>query len=323
MRIRFLTKAILPFLIISIFIFSLNSCSDDDDPNPDPVNGSAKIKIIADKTVVEPFEDIKVTIDVDYELLSNNYDSLTWQSNGAAYGWFSNHWTGDSELDIRIADYKLGKYKVYSLGYKDGIVISKDSIEYEVIAPRGDFFSFRWGVETKNQDLHYKTGITPNHFLPTYPGWTKIGGVTLNLSYFVENVDAEYAMLQFIPWTSSSNMYKTQASTTPNINDFDWNDQSDEGYDARCEMEQAFLHAYITELYGESILRFEGQYVYETDLIEDYYRRFKHVIEKDYYPIEIWETPTAFICLLRGSTYPYSGNHPNQLSLVVAEPRKY
>lgn len=301
--------------------FSFSACSDDEHND---TSKDATLKLISSKSEIVPFEDIKVSIDVDLELLYNSYDSITWSANGAAsdYGFFGNQWSQlDDERDLRITDYRFGKYKVYALGYKDGIVISKDSIEYQVNKPSGDFMSIRWGQSTKNQYLSYVTGVTPNQYLPTYEGWTKIGGVRLDLDYFVENIDVEYAILRFMPWTSSSNLRTSKDGTIPDVNDFDWHDRTEKGNLARYDIEYTFHHNYLVELYGAPKLVYSGDDVTQTTLQDEYDARFSYKLETSYYPVEIWDRPGSSICLVRANNQRGLVNQAG-ISLVVAQPHK-
>lgn len=310
------------FFVIALTVgFCFSACSDDEQ---NETFKDAKLKLISSKSEIVPFEDIKVSIDVDLELLYNSYDSITWSANGAAsdYGFFGNQWSQiDDERDLRITDYRFGKYKVYALGYKDGIVISKDSIEYQVNKPNGDFFSIRWGQSTKNQYLSYVTGITPNEYRPTYEGWTEIGGVRLDLYYFVENTNVEYATLRFMPWIASSNLRTSKSAAIPDVNDFDWHDRTDEGDMARYDMEYTFHHNYLVELYGAPKLVYSGDDVTQTTLKEEYDTRFSYKLESYCYPVEIWDTPGSSICLVRANNW-MGGVNQAGISLVVAQPRK-
>ncbi len=308
-----------------ILLMDFSACSEDNHPTgPNPNLPINKIKLISNKTVIEPFENIKITIEGDLDQLTDTYDDIVYHTNGVAYPPFGNQWRyEDNKANFRITDYKPGKYKTYASGYKEGILISQDSIEYEVIHPRGDFLSIFWQKSKNDEYFYYTTGRTPYNYISSQTSKLKIGGVSLWLLHTVENVKTEFIKFYFVPWGSELfDSYKTKALVIPDINNFDWHDQSDEGYEARCKIEYEFHHNYITELYGKSTLKFEGDFVYQTNLWEDYNLRFMNKLDNSFYPIEIWETSTSFICLARaGNSYP-NARHPNQTSIVIAEPKK-
>lgn len=309
--------------LILLVVFS--ACSEDDHPNgPNPNLPINKIKLISNKTVIEPFENIKITIEGDLDQLTDTYDDMIYHTNGVAYHPFWNPWRDeDNKANLRITDYKPGKYKTYALGYKNGILISEDSIEYEVIHPRGDFLSIRWQQSKTDEYFFYTTGRSPYNYISSQVNNPKIGGVSLCLSHIVENIQTEFIEFRFMPWGSDIfSSYETKALVIPDINNFNWNDYSEEGYIARCKIEYEFHHNYLTDLYGKPTLKFEGDFVYQTNLWEEYNSRFVNKLENSFYPIEIWETQTSFICLARaGSTQPNTP-YTNQITLVVAEPKK-
>lgn len=319
-RVFQIKNLLLPIILILGFTFS--TCSSSGDVIDNEVK-DARIKLVSAKSRIAPFEDLKVSIDVDLEVLYASYDSIVWHANGVAYSsiLFGDPWEGvDNERDIRFSDYRIGKHKVYALGYLCDKVVSQDSVEYEVIKPAGDFMSFRWSTETKDQYLHYTTGMTPLHYMPSDDGCLKIGGVSLHLYLTVENKDKKYAILQFVPWTFETNLRGSKIKVAPDINNFDWHDESDAGNEARYNMEYTFLHNYMTEFYGEPLLVYSGDDVTKTSLKEEYAKRFTY--NTHYYPVEIWETPATVICLARANN-SMGGVNQKGLSLVVAQPRKY
>lgn len=312
-----LFKSIL--LLTMLFLgLTFTACSEDD--NEVTVKKDPTLKLVAAKTEIVPFEDVKVSIDVDFDLLLENYDSITWKANGVAYGFFQNPWYSiDEQRDIRLTDYRVGVHKAYVLGYKDGSVISKDSIEYKVNKPQGDFISISWNKNTKNEYFSYTTGLTPDRYLPTNGVWSTVtGGVCLNLDHFVEDENGEYAILQFVPWRSSRNV----EIEVPDFNDFHWGwDYNKDDQEPRYAMEYTFHHTYLTELYGEPTLVYNGDDVTQTTLMDEYKKRFKQSSQSQFYPVEIWETPTSVICLTRANNQ-HGGVNQKGISLVIAEPRK-
>lgn len=308
------------FLKLSLALFSLtllfSACSNDDEIHVEP---DSSIKLIASKTSIVPFEDIKLSIDVDLDLLYNTYDSITWKTNGVVYGIF--FFAGEKdERDIRITDYRIGENKAYALGYKDGKAVSIDSVTYTVEKPKGDFFNIKWNTKIKNEYLYYTTGLTPNNYLPTDEGWTKIGGVSLKLNYIVEDIDREYVEMFLEPWTFESNLKSTKTISTPDINDFDWHPDSDdrEALEVKYKMEYTFLSSYITELYGPSKYIYEGKDITQTTLRDKYNELFKNN-HRDFPPAEIWITPTTAICLVQANNW-VGGKNQRGICAIIAEP---
>jgi len=308
------SKVIFALLSLSLVLIA---CSDDEtiQEKPDP-----SIKLIASKTKIVPFEAIKISIDVDRDLLNNTYDSITWKANGVTYGGFGLFGGVNNERVISITDYRIGNNKAYALGYKDGKVISTDSITYTVEKPKGDFFSIEWNTNNKNEYLHYTTGITPNNYLPTYEEWTKIGGVSLDLWYIVENTEKEYAIMVLTPWTSESNFKSKKTILVPDINDFDWDVDHDdnEALESKYRMEYTFLSSYITELYGPSKYIYEGEDITQTTLWNKYNELFKNN-HRNFPPAEIWITPTTAICLVQANNWA-GGKNQRGICAIIAEP---
>lgn len=313
-------KSILILGILAMGI-GFSSCSNDDEEIVS-LPKDAKLKLKAEKQQIVPFEDLKVSIDVDLDLLYEHYDSIQWKANGVAYHPWGNPWENiDEERDIRLSDYKIGKHKAYALGYKDGKVISKDSIEYEVVKTNGDFLSARWNTAKKNSYLCYTTGMTPNQFLPTHSGWTKIGGVMLQLNHTVQTANREYATLLFLPWAFDTNLKSTRLKSIPDINNFEWHTERDPGDIERAKIEYEFLHNYLVEFYGEPALTYSGDDVTQTTLKEEYAKRFDYVDQDGFLPVEIWETPSSVICLSTINNR-IGGKNQKGPSLVIAQPRK-
>lgn len=295
------------------------SCSSEEDLGEVvvcPVGTTIRLK--ATKTTIMPFEDIKVSVDVDLEILKDNYDSIRWVANGVAYAIFTQlPWSDDdSRRDIRVTDYLVGKHKVYAFGYKNGAILSKDSIEYEVKKTYRDFISINWSEKEADQYFHFTTGRTPINYMPD----NTITGVTLCLSHIVERQDIQYATLGFIPW-SYEPLRETKSVSIPDITGIDWMDESREGRRVRCETEYLFLRNYMTDLYGAAQFVYDGNNVTETSLTDVYRERFSYKYPSDCYPIEIWETPSSYISILCYNDY-MNGENKRGPSLVVAQPRR-
>lgn len=313
---------------LSIFVALLGLFSSCD--KEDPIKGEipkAKVKLKANKSEIYPFEDIKVTVDMDAETFTNTYDSITWQANGVAYDFFNPWYQEDEWNDRRFTDYRLeGIHTIYAFGYKDGIMISKDSIKYEMKKPKGDFLNFRWGQNKQNEYLYYKTGLAPGNYVPSNdPDRTKMAGVSLHCYYVVENTQKEYVQMEFWPWTSSfpSFMKANNKLTIPNVNDFDWHKGSEDYYEEnpdRYNFEGEFFYNYLTELYGSPKLVYTGMDIRDTDLVDEFNTRFVYSFDYAPYPEMIWETPTAYICMLRAYTRSEVAKHRG-IVRIIAQPR--
>ncbi len=298
---------------LCLLIILLSACSDSDDPYK-----RFALKLNSSVYQIEPLQDIPVYINLDRDVMFATYDSICWHANGQAH-----RYMGDDFNGIILTDYKLGKHKAYLFGYKDGAVLSKDSIEYEVVPPTGDFIHIKWGKQTRNQYYAYITGMTPEIEIPKGTWEYAHGGVRLKLSHNVELTKKEYATFDLLPWASYSS-FKYMTRAIPDINDFDWHkniDIEDLEDTARYDMEYAFFHNYLKEFYGDPILTYDGEDITQTTLWEEYSERFNYTPWSDYYPVEIWSTPTTFICLIRGNNR-IGGVNQKGICLVVAEPRK-
>lgn len=317
-------------IIVIICVGSI-SCSDNmteiEKPNTD-------LKLAINKDEIVPFENLKVSIDLDVDLLHSSYDSIIWFCNGVSYGIFSYPIDKD-ERDLDITDYRLGKNKVYTFGYKDGIIKSEAAIEYEVIKPINTFLSLEWGnSEKKNVYYHYRSG----RIIQKNNGDIKGEGLELKILHLKENVESEYACLAIescgynpIMFRNESFMYSWRTlsktdnteSALPDIENYNfsvlWTEYDSDLFKEAYLMTYTFLHNYITLVYGESTLKYNGDDLKETTLWEDYNKRFKNPLTietypgyKDKYPVEIWDTPSSYICLFAVQDGFY---------YVIAEPR--
>lgn len=298
-----LIKIIL-FLIISI---SIISCSDD---NNEILKPNTDLVLKQSKTTITPFEKLTVSIDLDLELLYNAYDSIKWECNGT---WMNGIFTIPDNSDIRdldVTDYRLGKNKVSILGYKDGEIKSKSSVEYNVVKPTNDFFTIKWGEP--EQETNYYTTSRRVKADNESQRWE---GIRLKTIHFSKDKPFEHAVLEFYPHSFTSSVYtksakeKVESITLPDIDNYDFFQKSgDWNLDIELRnkailMTRSFWHSYITLIYGESIFKYEGEDVRQTTLWEEYNKRFKNKLVETYpaygekYPVEIWETQTTSICL--------------------------
>lgn len=160
---------------IALFALGMVGCSSDEkEVEPEIVDTTLKLK--AEKMVIEPFEKLTVRIDLDIDLIYTAYDSVRWDAAGTWSDGIITIPNNEDPRDVHFTNYRLGKHKITLLGYKDGEVVSSPSVEYEVIAPRGDFLNVKWGVEKKFNSVDFRSGQTPLNYIPTIEGRTKIGG---------------------------------------------------------------------------------------------------------------------------------------------------
>lgn len=302
-------------ILFSNILFS--SCSDSDEH----IDEVIPFKLVLSKSVVQPFETMLVSVDIDdAEVLANLYDSIIWEGNGVSGpAFFRQSFGYGTEL---FSDYRLeGKYKIYASAYKNGILVDKDSVEYQMTKPDTDFVGIDWGKGEESRWMYYTTGFTPmNRFSDEEFNKKGTRGVELILKYMAKDnsTETEYATMSFGYW--SSNMLRTAAVEVPNMNEFDWistdkTEEADDNYEKIFEREYDFLYAYMTALYGEPDFVLDG----DNSLLEKYNERFS--FKKDhYYPVQIWNTSASYVAILKcgeiigGSTYL---GYP----IVVAQPR--
>ena len=309
------------FLITSILCSSilLSSCSDSDERVDDVV----PFKLVLSKSVVQPFETIMVSVDIDSDVLVNLYDSIVWQGNGVSGpAFFRQDFGYGTEL---FSDYRFeGKHKIYASAYKNGILIDKDSVEYQMKKPDNDFFVIDWGKEQASRWIYYTTGLTPsNQIFDEAHNYKGIKGVELILKYEAGNNsnDTEYATMSFGYWSSNILRSKAVEVDIPNVNEFEWisvekTDEAAANYEKNYKREYDFFYAYLTALYGVPNFDVDA----DNNLLEEYNKRFSFKREH-YYPVQIWDTPTSCVSILKygdvvdGITY-------NGYPIVVAQPRR-
>ncbi len=316
--------------IRTFFTFCLLLCfvgCSDNDTIESGVELDPSLKLKIDKTTISPFEKATVSIDVDLELLYNSYDSVVWRNNGTWWNGIGTYPNNDDKRDLHITDYRLGKNKVYAIGYVDGAITSQAEIEYEVVEPTKDFFLINWKDQnTKGLETNWYRTLRPVISNNESEVWH---GINLVLWHFSRKDTPKYAILDFMPQRVSKSglsqqmKNKTKSGALPDIDNYDFiNKMDDDNPEARkeaYEMTRSFQHEYITMIYGESILKYEGEDVRQTTLWDEYKKRFKTALDSSSYPgsdgkypIEIWETPNSYICLFS----LYSGWY-----YVIAEPR--
>lgn len=308
---------IIPYMLSVVMVLMIVACAKDDDNNtPDIIPRDTSIKLKASKQTIVPFEEILVSVDLKMDLLRETYDSITWQANGLARTFWEGTYDEDTR-NLRLTDYRFGVFYAYAFGYKEGNIISKDSIKYEVKKPTGDFVHIRWGSNSKDKFYGYLWGNTPTNYLSADNGMTKFGGISIELYHFVEK-KFEYATLTLLPWhVSYSSMVK--AGSIPNINEFDRHHNLYN--ESRYEVEYNFCHSYMVELYGKPTFTYDGDDITQTTLQEEYNNRFLYDLSPlNLYPQEIWITPSSVICLSRANNEMGPVNQKGTCQLV-AEPR--
>lgn len=323
-------------LLSSIFMLGLWSCSNDKDVDPNDGNEVPKdtsLKLIAKKTVIEPFEKLTVRIDLDEELIYSEYDSVRWDAAGIWRGGVVTIPNNEDPRDVHFTNYRLGKHKIILKGYRDGKVISSPSVEYEVVSPRGDFLNVKWGKTEKFNSASYYSGLTPSAFLPTTEGSVKIGGISINRWHIADSKDGEYVHLELVPWSSTSSfssnlrMNRSSMETVPEINDIDWHPEDGgdrnkwlENHAKRVKDETDFWYNYITALYGAPLFEYNGDNPKETTLWAEYNERFNNPPRDKACPYVIWETGSTYIAMnhyvdIRG------GREVKGMPAILAEPK--
>lgn len=283
-----------------------------------------RFKLEADKTFISPLEPISIRLVPDIDELVDTYDEIRWEANGSFWDGYITI-GGKQENSFEFTDYKPGKHKIVGYGYKDDVLISESSIEYEVVNPKGDFMHLEWGAE-ESKSYSYR------------PPVKKIEGdvekyfrIVLSLYHdpkaYNNGVWYEYAELDLMPWTYTfSRSSERNVIELPDIYGFDWlpYDGYDreilaQNYKKRNEFEYALLNGMITNYYGYPAFEYVGKDATQTDLIEEYNKRFKRPLY-DNYPTKIWETSSSYIALIQNSG-EVNGENYNIVVTIVAEPR--
>lgn len=306
-------------LFISSFLLFV-ACSGDDGPVVGPIN--SELKLIADKSVIEPFEKLTVSVDMPLNEYNVVFDSVVYKCNGV---WWDGILTYPYDKDPRIAyftDYRLGKEKIYVYGYKDGDIVSEEFIEYEVQKPQTDFFLLKWENAEKDIARYY---ITPPHYIYEGSKWTFFVSA-IKVYNNVEYTKNKYAVLEVIlgrgiflyPDLNIQPQKDKYEGALPDIEGVDYYDKYQEytkGYSKEVlPILQRFYSDFITLTYGKSELRYDGKDITKTNLWSEYDKLFENrldIIYSNLYPVEIWETPTSCICLaMTDYGYPF----------IIAEP---
>ncbi len=314
------------FLLSSLILVISSGCTEDQPLISTPA--STEIKLKTSTSLVEPFRNVKVSIDIDLDAMLTTYDSIKWKCNGVAYRMTANEWyLEDDERDLRVTDYRPGTHMVHAFGYKDGKVISKDSITYKMTYPTGDFFGIEWNKNQQSSDFYFTTGLPDLHYLPTSEISVKYGGMVMSLIHFVEYEDHEYISLRTMPWFVTStpktiHPFVRTNNMIPDITEFDWTKDYETWESDRGNFERYFFITYLTEFYGEPHYKFEGPEASQTTLSEVYKTYFAEgFLEERYNPIAIWTLPKTNICILQ--TYNSIGDtrFPG-ICKVIAVPAK-
>lgn len=289
------------FILISLLFAN---CSDDD--ISDMVGKyPVPIKLTASTRVIEPFEKIDIGFIMSDEDLTASYDSIIWISNGL---WSNMIFSGipdnynplDELREKEITDFQIGKHVTKVYGYKNGVIISRDSVEFEVKQPTGDFLCVRWNTAKKDQSQKIVTGLTPVNYNQIRK-WVYMG-----ISQMVKTpkIQSEYVVLDYSPWYSGNNPWVK------------------EEHEMEREYTRTLWRDYITSVYGNSSFLYDGSEASQNILWEEYNKRFKnrlsdgsspYIGDSGYFPVEIWDAPRASICL-------YTNVHGGWYR-IIAEPK--
>lgn len=172
-----------------------------------------------------------------------------------------------------------GNYQITATGYKDNEIVTQSSLDIEVGEPR-DFLGIDW-KNAKDTTLLSFFNTVENYALDLSYSSENYPLATLNRSIIKIKTDKE--------WIENSKAARIQLSD------------------------------YITQLYGKSKFRFEGEDISQSPLLPEYNTRFKNPMKNKYLPIEIWETKTSRFALI-GTTMHFLPEGNLNHYQVVAEP---
>jgi len=172
-----------------------------------------------------------------------------------------------------------GKYSITVNGYKDGKIVKSISKEIEVVANK-DFLNINWD---QNESVY--NVISKNN--------TKHYDLRFN---FVPMRDKKTAYARVY-----LNPFKRYGINYYNM------------------FEREELSKYMTELYGESKLKFEDRDPKNTNLTYIYNSTFKYS-EADKFPVEIWETKKSKIVLYAEKVSLKGDDQPFYFYYLLAEP---
>lgn len=222
-------------------------------------------------------------------VLSSYYDSLVWNIKN-----IMSHTSTPNSSRISMGQSFIlpGEYKIYIDGYIDGEVYSTDTTIVYVGAAK-DFLSIRWSEDNTEKEFFNFLNPALNYFI--------------DLKYYSET--DPHAILTCRPYEYGGKY-------------------GDEEFLSILKSTREYLYNYITGLYGEPLLSYEGEDLGQASFENEYDARFKTPLnehERDgiYFkdvPLVIWETPRTYICLLASL---YDSTEPEiTFYKIIAEPRK-
>lgn len=316
--------------LLTFIILGISSCSNDDEVLKIN-NVDTALKLKAEKNIIEPFEKLKVSVDLDLDIIYDTYDSISWNANGVfddGIIYLSPQPLTD-ERDSYFTDYGLGEHTIKIFGYKEGVLLSEDSVKYTVVSPKGDFLNVIWG--------NLKNGNSKcSRYIGNYGPWKYIENdevmqrrwINFTLYSATTYQGDKYATMYFIPTSSTIYGWKSSALTksmvnVPDVNDFDWFNQDDYEKE-RKKFEYDFFYNYITELYGEPKFVYEGYSPSDTNLKGELANRVSPnvVSGESWHPVVIWDTATSHIILTRAEDH-IGGDRRPSICRLYAVPRKY
>lgn len=286
------------FIFICICIIT-GSCAKEEGGAPIDINRPAfedALVFTASKQTVGLFENMSFDLKTNKEnndkgglayYIGIRLDSVVWQLPEI----FDETFTG-TRMPINQPQcfYLPGKYQAKATGYRDSLVISRDSAIVEVKLT-GDFLGINWNIEEEE--------ITSRSFKFT----SSVQGFTLDL--FHAATTPPYMLL-----TYKINIYSGR-----------------EKFKEEMEAIRPFFYNYITSLYGESVFNYEKEDITQTPLGKEYAERFNYALKDSvagnrlYYPLTLWDTPACYIALL-GSLPSETGEISVPYYKIVAEPVK-
>lgn len=264
------------------------------------------LRLTLNKETIAPFEVVTCFLNIsNYDEMGQHYDSILWYGEGPA----GNYTTGfsrpavsfDEPFSINLTDCVAGSHEITAKGYKDGEVISEDSATYIVVSPAcNDFYNIKWGSATHNSAYCCIYGACPFRQVR----------IEILLGHHVDN-GTEYAKLESCPWIIR---YPEP---------IDWSDDDQHNFHKTIF---DLTPKHISSIYGEPILRYIGDDVWNTHLRDDFVQRFNYELDgpdnigMGEYPVAIWETHTSNIAML-ARTSCNKGLYMGQ-SYLIAEPKK-
>lgn len=253
------------FLSVLILSILLLSCSDDGntDPGTDTDKEVVELEMLVTKTQLRLFEPTDIGI-ADLRPYSA-YDSIVWSIPGV----FKDVSMSNSTLLYFTQSFHLpGDYKASVSGYKEGEVISADTVGISV-DNSGDFLGLEWSNIANYQPFNYLKRTAKD-----------------NIEYLINMSIVDNPVL-FVKMDYQ----------------FGTDYLSEQEWIAFHKHTKKEYYDYIVSLYGNPVFNYTNDDISQSNLTEEYNSRFTvrlYEIEQNsvYVPVTIWETPTAYIALV-------------------------